>query len=263
MLRIIAVVILGVLAVVQSGCDKIKTELERRHLGAEEHKETLPKTYQEIKAFNVKRNGVKETSERKQIVIRIDLPTDEKIQIRLIKNAALEEMSKDVCAAPPKETLKTVETPPEAEEALRSKPDNPAESVKEKSAKELNDQKDDESKSEIKTETDKESRSEMKTDGDDVSTPPPLLAPTVVVPAEGMNSPPVLPDMPIKNSLASSKLSEPSPAEKAVGLALSVTPPEMNASPSNKAQNAASSTDKPTPSSPWSIPNAEYPLRYY
>ena len=263
MLRIITVVILGVLAVVQSGCDKIKTELERRHLGAEEHKDALPKTYQEIKAFNDKRNGVKETLERKQIVIRIDLPTDEKIQIRLIKNAAPEEMSKDVAAVSPKETLKTVETPPEAEEAHSNKPDHPAESVKEKSAKELNDQKDEESKSEIKTETDKESRSEMKTDGDEVSAPPPLFAPTVVVPAEGMSSPLALPDMQIKNSLASSKSYEPSPAEKAVGLALSVTPPEMNASPSSKAQNAASSTDKPTLSSLWSIPNAEYPLRYY
>lgn len=259
MLRLFVIIALSVLTVVYTGCDKIKTELERRHLGSETHNEAALATPNAAKTISVKQDDVKETSKRRLIVFRIDLPADEKIQIRLIKNSAPEETSKNGAAASPNETLKAAQIPPETAELPRDKPERPAASIEKKSTKELDEQKDEESKSEIKTETDRESRSEMKTDEEDVSPPPPLLAPTVVVPAEETTSQPALPDMKIKNSLASSKSSEPAPADKAVGLALSVTSPETN----NKAQNAASSTDKQKLSSPWAIPDAEYPLRYY
>lgn len=262
MLRIIVIVVFGVLAVVQSGCDKIKTELERRHLGSAPQKEITHSTPQTQIALPVKQDDVKEQPERKQIVFHIDLPADEKIQIRLVKNAAPEEMPKDVAAASPKETLTAVQTPPKAEEAPSDKPDRPTESAEKKPAKELKEQKDEESKSEIKTEKDKESRSEMKTNVDETFPTPPVPAPTVVVPALETISPLAAPDLRAENNKTSPESSEPAPAEKAVGLALAVDPPETNASPSNKAQNVASATDKLTPS-PWAIPNAEYPLRYY
>ena len=263
MQRIIVIVVLSVLTVVESGCDKIKTELERRHLGSASQKETTHSTSQTQKTLPIKLNDGEGTSGKKQIVFRIDLPADEKIQIRLINNATPEEMSKNAAADSPKETLKAAQPSPEAQDAPSDKPNRSAESAEKKPVRELNVQKDEESKSEIKTETEKESHSETKTDQDETFPPPPVPAPSVVVPAREMNSLPPAPEKQVKNASASEQPSEPAPAEKAVGLALSVTPPEINALPSNKTQNSAPATNKPTLSNPWAIPNADYPLGYY
>ena len=255
MQRIIVIIVLSAAAVL-SGCDKIKTELERRHLGAAVEKESV-KTQ---KTLPVKQDDVKPHSKRKQIVFCIDLPANEKIQIRLIKNSVPEEEPKNDVGVPPKEDAKEAALP--KEDGSLVKPDSPTDQEK-KPLMDQSEAKDKASKSEIKSETEPKSDSDRKTEQEESLPPPPALAPTVVVPAREMTSPPELPDMLVKNSLASSKSPEPTPAEKAVGLALSVTPPEMNASPSNKALNAASATDKSTPSNPWAIPNADYPLRYY
>ena len=263
MQRIIVIVVLSVLTVVESGCDKIKTELERRHLGSASQKETTHSTSQTQKTLPIKLNDGEGTSGKKQIVFRIDLPADEKIQIRLINNATPEEMSKNAAADSPKETLKAAQPSPEAQDAPSDKQDRSAESAEKKPVRELNVQKDEESKSEIKTETEKESHSEMKSYQDETFPPPPVPAPSVVVPARELNSLPPAPEKQVKTASASEQPSEPAPAEKAVGLALSVTPPEINALPSNKTQNSAPATNKPTLSNPWAIPNADYPLGYY
>jgi hypothetical protein len=56
MQRIIVIVVLSVLTVVESGCDKIKTELERRHLGSASQKETTHSTSQTQKTLPIKLN---------------------------------------------------------------------------------------------------------------------------------------------------------------------------------------------------------------
>ena len=262
MQRIIVIVVLSVLTVVQFGCDKIKTELERRHLGSAPQKEITHSISQTQKTLPIKQNDGEGMSGKKQIVFRIDLPADEKIQIRLIKNATSKEMSKNVAEDSPKETLKAAQTSPENEESPCNNSDRSAESVEKKSTRELNDQKDEESKSEIRTEMERESHSEMKTDQDETFPPPPVPAPTVVVPVKEMNFPPALPDKQIKNASASEEPSEMASAEKAVGLALGVDPPETISSIPNKPSKAAPAANNALPSNPWAIPNADYPLRY-
>ena len=171
MQRIIVIVVLSVLTVVLSGCDKIKTELERRHLGTECHKQTA----QVEKTSGDKHNDVAVPAARKQIVIRIDLPTDEKLQIRLIKLPISEETPKDVVVpsneTPLKETIK--ETAPHAE-IVRNKPENTVEPEKKESTErkepdkktpiELEAPKSEEPQSELKTDAEQEPKSEMKTD---------------------------------------------------------------------------------------------------
>ena len=251
------IVVLSVLVVVLSGCDRIKTELERRHLGSETYKETALAASQAVKAFNVKRNDVETPAERKQIVFRIDLPSDEKIQIRLIKNSVSEEYPKNDVVALPKEDAKEV-APPNEDGSL-DKPDSPVEQEK-KPQTQQPEANDVEPKSEIKSETDNESRSEMKTDDEETFTPPP--APMVVVPAMETISQPALPDKQVKRALAIAEPSELAPAEKAVGLALGVDPPETISSIPNKPSKAAPSANSAL-SNPWTIPHADYPLRYY
>lgn len=256
------IVVLIVLAVVLSGCDKIKMELERRHLGAAVEKEndnsqkTLPVKQEEV---NVKQDNDKETSKRKQIVFRIDLPADEKIQIRLIKNSVPEDELKNDVAAPSKENAK--EAVLFKENGSLDKPDSPIEQEK-KPQPEQPEAKDVESKSEIKSETDSESRSEMKTDDEETFPPPPVQAPTVVVPAKEMIFQSALPDNQVKRASERAQPSEMAPAEKAVGLALGVDPPETISSIPNKPSKAVPSANALL-SNPWTIPNADYPLRYY
>lgn len=256
------IVVLSVLAVVLSGCDKIKTELERRHLGVSVEKEneksqkTLPVKQDEV---NVKQNDVKEASERRQIVFRIDLPADEKIQIRLIKNSASEGDTTNDAAALPKEDAK--EAAPPNEGGSLDEPDSPVE-LEKKPQTEQPEVKDVESKSEIKSETDRESRSEMKTDGEETFLPHPVPAPMIVVPSKEMISPPALTDNQVQRASESAQPSEMAPAEKAVGLALGVEPPETIPSIPNKPSNAAPSANVQQ-SNPWTIPNADYPLSYY
>lgn len=260
MQRIIVIIVLSVLTVVESGCDKIKTELERRHLGSASQKEIIHSTSRTQKTLPIKLNDGEGTSGKKQIVFRIDLPADEKIQIRLIKNSVPEKELKTVFTAPPKENAQEAFQP--KEKGSLDKPDSPVDQEK-KPQPEQPEAKDEESKSEIKTETEKESHSEMKSYQDETFPPPPVPAPSVVVPARELNSLPPAPEKQVKTASASEEPSEMAPAEKAVGLALSVTPSEINALPSNKAQNSASATNKSTLSNPWAIPNADYPLGYY
>lgn len=257
MLRIIVIIVLSAAAVL-SGCDKIKTELERRHLGAEAHKSASSVTPDDLKTRPVNQRDVKEASERKQIIFRIDLPADEKIQIRLIKNPISEEAKSDA-VVPPGDVSK--EAPSLKDEVFHDKSERPAE-LEKKSQSKQTDAKDDQSKSEMKSDTEPESHSELKTDSVEAFPPPPVLAPTVVVPARETGSESALPDEQVKIALASKRF-EPTPAEKAVGLALSGPKPETGLPTSSEPINAAPASKKTSVSNPWAIPNADYPLRYY
>ena len=272
MRQIIVIVVLSVLTVVLSGCDKIKTELERRHLGMERHKQTA----QAEKTSDDNHSDVAAPAARKQIVIRIDLPTDEKLQIRLIKLPESEEKLNDVVSSPnetpPKETIK--EDAPHAE-ILRNKPENTVEPEKIESTEtkesdkktpiESEAPKSEEPQSEIKTDAEQEPKSEMKTDREEpISAVIPVPAPMVIVPARETTSPPISPDAHEISALPEFVKSNPAPAEAAVGSALSVTPPSVSRVPaSNEPINAATMAPKASSSSAWSIPNADYPLRYY
>ena len=257
MLRIIAIIVLSAAAVL-SGCDKIKTELERRHLGSASQKESTHSISQTQRTLPVKKDDVKEASERKQIIFRIDLPTDEKIQIRLIKNLISEEAKSD-SVIPPGDVSK--EAPSLKDEVYHDKSERPAE-LEKKSQSKQTDAKDDQPKSEMKSDTEPETHSEMKTDSVEAFPPPPVLAPTVVVPARETGSESALPEEHVKTALAPERF-EPTPAEKAVGLALSVPKPETGSPTSSEPINAAPASKKTSFSNPWAIPNADYPLRYY
>lgn len=257
MLRIIIVVVLSALAVVQSGCDKIKTELERRHLGSETHKSASSAAPDYLKTLSVNqpvnKNDVKGASERTQIIFRIDLPADEKIQIRLIKSQDSEETTSD-------SLISSKEPPVPKDDVFHDRHESPAE-LEKKSQPKQTDEKDEGAKSEMKSDAEPESHSEMKTDSEEAFPQPPVIAPTVVVPARETASESALPEERVKTTLASERF-EPTPAEKAVGLALSAPKPETILPASDRAitiprANAAAA------SSPWAIPNAEYPLRYY
>ena len=243
MRRIIVIVVLSVLMVVLSGCDKIKTELERRHLGTEQCKQTalVEKTPDHS---DDKQDGGKPISARKQIVIRIDLPTDEKLQIRLIKLPVSEETPNDG-ASPTNET-----SPKEPDKKL---------------PKELETPKNEEPRSEIKTDADEEPKSEMKTDREEpLSAVIPVPAPTVIVPARATASQPILPDVDEAPALPRSVKYNPSPAEAAVESALSVPPPPTTIVPaSNESSNGAVKASKTPVVNPWTIPNEECPLQYY
>lgn len=263
MRRIIEILVLSVMVVVLSGCEKIKTELERRHLASETHKSASPETINALKtpAVNhpVNQRGVKTVSERKQIIFRIDLPANDKIQIRLIKNPVVEEGAPDAII-PPGNVSK--ETPSLKDEASHAAPDPPAE-LEQKSQSKQPDAKDEESKSEMKSDTEPEAHSEMKTDSEEAFPSPPVFAPTVFIPARETTSQPEKPDMQVQKNSGRPEPSEPTPAEKAVGLALSVSPPETILPASSRAIKAAPKANAESTSSPWALPDAQYPLRYY
>ena len=277
MQRIIVIVVLSVLTVVLSGCDKIKTELERRHLGMECHKQTVHVE----KTSGDKHNDAAAPAARKQIVIRIDLPTNEKLQIRLIKLPESEipeseAKTNDVISpsneTPPKETVK--EDAPRAE-VVRNKPEKSVEPEKKESTEtkesdkktpiELEAPKSEEPQSEIKTDAEQEPKSEMKTDREEpVSAVIPASAPMVIVPAREPALPPLSPDAHEISALSQFVKSNPAPAEAAVGSALSTTPPSVSSVPAlSEPINSATIAPKASSSSPWAIPNADYPLRYY
>ena len=153
MRQTIAIVILSVLVVVLSGCDKIKTELERRHLGAESYKQTAKVD----NSFDDKRNNPEVPSARKQIIIRIDLPMEEKLQIRMIKLPVAEEKNNDVVNSP-NESLK--EDAPRAD--IPQSKDEKAVVPDKKSTKKLEAPKSEVPKTEIKTDVEQEPKSEMK-----------------------------------------------------------------------------------------------------
>ena len=280
MRRIIVIVVLCVLMVVLSGCDKIKTELERRHLGTERCKQTalVEKTPDHA---DDKQNSVETPSVNKQIIIRIDLPSDEKLQIRLIKLPVSEETPNDEEKSndnvspknetSPKETIK--EDSLNAEN-LRNKSENPIESEKKESTEkkepdqktpiELETPQSEELQSEIKTDADEEPKSEMKTDREEPAPAViPAPAPMVIVPARAMASKPILPDTNEKPALSRSVKPNPSPAEAAVESALSVPPPPTRAPAPKEPSNGAVKASKTSAVNPWAIPNEECPLQYY
>lgn len=281
MRRIAVFFVLSVLMVVFSGCDKIKTELERRHLGAESCKQTLLVEKTPDHADD-KQNGVETASARRQIVIRIDLPADEKLQIRLVKLPVTEETPKDEeksndVVSPSNETSpkETIKEDALNAENLRNKPENPVETEKKesvekkepdkKSPKELETPKDEEPRSEIKTDAEEELKSEMKTDQEE-STPAviPAPAPMVIVPARATASQPISPDTNEMPALSRSVKPNPSPAEAAVESALSVPPPPTTIVPAPKeTSNGAVMESKASAVNPWAIPNEECPLQYY
>lgn len=277
MQRIILILLLSVFVIGQSSCDKIKTELERRHLGAERHKQTaLAEKTPDDKHNNVETHWEREKSERKQIVIRIDLPTDEKLQIRLIKLPVSEEKPNGVVSPSnepsPKEPIKA--NSPRAE-ILHNQPEKSVEPDKKESTDkkeshkktpiELDAPKSEEPKSEIKTDAEQKPKSEMKTDREEpLPEVIPLSAPTVIVPAGAMASEPNLPDANELPALSRVVKSKPAPAEVSVESALPATPTPWTIPPqSNDSLNNASMTSKASSASPWAIPNAYYPLRYY
>ena len=248
MRRIIVIVVLTVLTVVLSGCDKIKTELTRRHLGAESCKQTplVEKTPDHADDKQVK---VEAPSVSKQIVIRIDLPSDEKLQIRLVKLPVSEET--------PNDEEKSNDGASPTNETSPKEPDK-------KSPIELETPKNEEPRSEIKTDADEEPKSEMKTYREEPAPAViPAPAPMVIVPARATASQPISPDTNEMPALSRSVKPNPSPAEAAVGSALSVTPPATRAPVPNEPSNGAAIEPKASAVSPWAIPNAEYPLRYY
>ena len=171
---------------------------------------------------------------------------------------------------PPKETIK--EDAPRAE-IVHNKPEKTVESEKTESAEkkdldkktpiELEAPKSEEPQSEIKTNADQEPKSEMKTDREEPLEPT-LSAPTVIVPARETTSSPISPDSHEISALSQFVKSNPAPAEAAVGSALSASPPPVSSVPApNKPINAATIAPKASSSSPWTIPNVDYPLRYY
>ncbi len=250
MRRIAVIVVLSVLMVVFSGCDKIKTELARRHLGTESCKQTpmVEKTPDHADDKQVK---VEAPSVSKQIVIRIDLPADEKLQIRLVKLPVSEETPND------EEKSNDVVNP--TNETSPKEPDK-------KLPKELETPKDEVPRSEIKTDADEEPKSEMKTVREEpLPAVIPAPAPMVIVPARETASEPISPDMDEMPALSRFVKSNPSPAEAAVGSALSVPPPATSSPMPNEPSNNAAVIEPKTSSAvnPWAIPNAEYPLRYY
>ena len=278
MRRIIVIVVLSVLTVVLSGCDKIKTELERRHLGTECHKQTA----QVEKTSDDKHNDAAAPETRKQIVVRIDLPTDEKLQIRLIKLpesevSDSEEKPNDVVSpsneTPPKETIK--EDAPHAE-IVRNKPEKSVEPEKKESTErkesdkktpiELEAPKSEEPQSELKTDAEQEPKSEIKTDREEpISAVIPARAPTVIVPARATASPPpITPDAHEISALSEFVKTNPAPAEAAVESALSAPlPPTTNNPATIEPSTGAVKASKTSAVNPWAIPNEECPLQYY
>lgn len=260
MTRIIIIVVLSVIAFVQSGCDKIKTELERRHLGSEPHNAAPPAQSNPLKTFHVKRNDTETPLERKQIVLRIDFPSDEKIQIRLIKNLNSAEELKSVVLPPQNEALKESVSP--KEDHSSDKPENTVESEKKKQS-EPEAIKDKESQSEIKPDSEQEPQPEMKTGRDeDLQASASAHTPTIVVPAKETTTP-VSPDANERLALSQLVKSNSAPSEAAVGSALTVTPPSAILPGTDEKLNAVPEGNKPSLSNRWSIPNTEYPLRYY
>lgn len=285
MRQTIAIVILSVLVVVLSGCDKIKTELERRHLGAESYKQTAKVD----NSFDDKRNNPEVPSARKQIIIRIDLPMEEKLQIRMIKLPVAEEKNNDVVNSP-NESLK--EDAPRAD--IPQSKDEKAVVPDKKSTKKLEAPKSEVPKTEIKTDVEQEPKSEMKTDREE-SLPDvvPAPAPKVVVPAKEATLPPVSPDIHEMSALSQFVKSNPAPASAcpleqedkvllpkkpdlalpasnqeptlspAVASALTASPPETIVPSTSKPLKAPLETAKPSSPEPWALPNAEYPLSYY
>ena len=261
----IVILVLSVIVIVLSGCEKIKTELERRHLRSEIQKTSTSAALDELKTFNNKQNDVETPSTRKQIVLRIDLPTDEKIQIRLIKSPVPEAAPESVAPAQetsPKEMLKEAASLKEEKPLDKSEKSVESDKEKEKST-EKTDSKDEKSKSEIKTDLDQEPEPEPEKETHREESPLPRNSvPTVVVPGREIESKPALPDEQVQKSLSRPEPSEMAPAEKAVGIAIGISPEEI-APVSRESLNAAPAASKPSSSNPWAIPDAEYPLGYY
>ncbi len=264
MRRIIVIAVLIVLTVFLPGCDKFKMELERRHLGKERHNQTAlvekasdDKQNDGDKQNNDdKQNNVAASSEKKQIVIRIDLPTDEKIQIRLVKLPVSEENNTDEAVNSPNKALKN-DAP--HDEVPRNQPEQKVE-LNTKTSKELETPKSEEPKTEIKTDAEQEPKSEIKTDREEAQ---PESTPTVIVPARAESSEPILPDANEISALSRFEKPKPAPAEAAVASALTVTPPETIVPSSKTPLKAPLETVKPSSPELWAIPNADYPLRYY
>ena len=295
MRRIIVLLLLCVFVVSHSGCDKIKAELERRHLSDQTQKETQKDNQKETqkeafkskipeqKTHRIKRTAVEPPSERRQIVFRIDLPTDEKIQIRLIKSPAPAEVKSDsffpLDSSSMQSALETkietgkqeiknqkqAETKDEKQEYKSEKPDS---SVEEESIGALETHLV-EQRQMADSQQEKEASVELPQSGIETDrevrfpATAPISAPTVVVPANEMTAPPAAPDSAEKKELSRSETSETAPAENAVGLALSVTPPETLPPEQSETPNEAPEANKSPLVNPWSIPNADYPLRYY
>ena len=277
MRRIILIFLLSVFVVALSGCDKIKSELERRHLGGraenDTHIETSPSTLQEQKTSENAPNAVETSSQRKQIVFRIDLPTDEKIQIRLIKNPEEAESvspvqsDSNVTENKSKAEFETQKLKDEKNEDKSGKQESSVEEQsmgsiethlveQHKKAKEP-ESSDEQTRSEIKSD------SGIKTDREESSpTIKPVSAPTIVVPSSSkMTLPPRTLNK--QKELSRQESTEMTPAEKAVESALSITPPETKL-PASKEKSAGTITPQETSSAcPWAIPDADYPVQYY
>lgn len=275
MRRIIVILLLSVFVIAQSGCDKIKAELERRHLGkqtqTQEQKEPSSSTPQTQKTPDDALNSDETSSKRKQIVLRIDLPTDEKIQIRLIKNTPSEEIKTD---SPDPSASNSTESKPKAEfetNKLETKDDNQENksekqklSVEEESVGAIKTHLDQQQgKAEKQDSSNEQSRSETKMDREERSPAiEPASTPTIVVPSSRMPLPPDPLDGQEKKELTRQETAEMAPAEKAVGSALSITPLETTLPVSKERLNGTLPSKETSDANPWAIPNADYPLRY-
>lgn len=276
MRRIILILLLIVFVIALSGCEKIKAELERRHLGGntqkQTQKETSPSTPQAQKTSDDMPIADETSSKRKQIVFRIELPTDEKIQIRLIKNP--EEVQSDssyplASNVTENKSKAEFETQESKDEKNKDKTEKQESNVDEQSVgaieKHLVQQRrnadqqessDEQSRSGIKT------GAGIKTDLEDSSPAiKPVAAPIIVVPESEMTSPAESLDR--QKELSRQKTTQTAPAEKAVGTALSITPPETKLPVSEEKSDGTITSKKTSSGNPWAIPNADYPLRYY
>lgn len=273
MRRIIVIFLLSVFVVALSGCDKIKSELERRHLGGRAenntHIEATPSTLQEQKTSENTPNAVETSSKRKQIVFRIDLPTDEKIQIRLIKNP---EEAESVSPVQSESNVTENKSKAEFETKKQESKDEKQEDKSRKQESSVEEQSmgsiethlvEQHKKAKEPESSDDQSPSGIKTDREESSPAiKPVSAPTIVVPSSSkMTLPPKTLNR--QKELSRQITTEMTPAEKAVESALSITPPETKL-PAPKEKSAKTITPQETSSAcPWSIPDADYPVQYY
>lgn len=270
MRQIIAILLLSVLVIALSGCDKIKAELERRHLGDQTKKElnqdTPQPTPQVQKTSDDALIADQTSSKRKQIVFRIDLPSDEKIQIRLIKNPEDVESVSPVQSESSLTESKSkaeIETQETKEKKQENKSEKPESSVEEQTMgaieTHLVEQR---RKAEEQQASDERPQPEMDMDRQERSPAiEPASAPTIVVPSSELASPPK--PFERKDNQPRLDTTEMAPAEKAVGAALSLTPPETKMPASREKSNGTLTPEKTTSVNPWAIPNADYPLQYY